>query len=238
MVDVIAFDADDTLWHDLPMFLATEEQFVELLSAYHTPEWIRERLFATEIKNLEHFGYGVKGYVLSMIETALDLTESRIGGAEVRRIVDWGHEMLRQPVQLLDGVRETVETLAGPYRLMLLTKGDLFDQESKLARSGLGDFFDAVEIVSAKNASVYRAIMSRHGVAPDRFVMVGNSLRSDVLPVLEAGGRAVHIPYESTWAHEYLDDADLAGKDFIALERIAQLPEWLAHGSHHSNSPR
>ena len=169
MVDVIAFDADDTLWHNERMFQATEAQFAELLAAYHPAEWVRERLFATEMKNLGHFGYGIKGFILSMIETALDLTESRITGAEVRRIVDWGHFMLQHPVQLLDGVRETIEALNGSYRLMLLTKGDLFDQESKLARSGLGEFFDAVEIVSAKNAATYRTILTRHAIAPERF---------------------------------------------------------------------
>jgi len=228
MVDLIAFDADDTLWHNEPIFQATETQFAQLLSTYHPPEWVRERLFATEMKNLGHFGYGIKGFILSMIETALDLTESRIGGAEVRRIVEWGHDMLGQPVQLLDGVRETVEALSGRYRLMLLTKGDLFDQESKLARSGLGEFFSAVEIVSTKNASTYRTIMMRHAIVPDRFVMVGNSLRSDVLPALEAGALAVHIPYEMTWAHEHLDEETLAGKEFAVLERITALPEWLA----------
>jgi len=227
MVDVIAFDADDTLWHNERMFQATEAQFAELLAAYHPAEWVRERLFATEMKNLGHFGYGIKGFILSMIETALDLTESRIGGAEIRRIVDWGHFMLQHPVQLLDGVRETIEALNGSYRLMLLTKGDLFDQESKLARSGLGEFFDAVEIVSAKNAATYRTILTRHAIAPERFVMVGNSLRSDVLPALEAGALAVHIPYETTWAHEHLDEEMLAGKEFGVLERISDLPEWL-----------
>ena len=228
MVDVIAFDADDTLWHNEPIFQSTETQFAEMLAAYHPPEWVRERLFATEIKNLGHFGYGVKGFILSMIETALDLTESRIGGAEVRRIIDWGHAMLHHPVELLDGVRETVEALAGNYRLMLLTKGDLFDQESKLARSGLGELFHAVEIVSAKNAATYRAVMKRHAVAPERFVMVGNSLRSDVLPVLEAGGLAVHIPYALTWAHEQLSEEEVRGREFQMLERITQLPEWIA----------
>lgn len=229
MVDVIAFDADDTLWHNERMFQATEVQFAELLSGYHPTEWVRERLFATEMKNLGHFGYGIKGFILSMIETALDLTESRIGGAEVRRIVEWGHEMLQHPVQLLDGVRETIEALNGRYRLMLLTKGDLFDQESKLARSGLGEFFDAVEIVSTKNATTYRTILTRHAIAPERFVMVGNSLRSDVLPALEAGALAVHIPYETTWAHEHLDAETLAGKEFGVLERIAELPDWLTN---------
>lgn len=227
MVDVIAFDADDTLWHNEPIFHSAEMQFAEMLAAYHPAEWVRERLFATEIKNLGHFGYGIKGFILSMIETALDLTESRIGGEEIRRIIDWGHAMLQHPVELLDGVRETVESLAGNYRLMLLTKGDLFDQESKLARSGLGESFAAVEIVSAKNAATYRTIMQRHGVAPERFLMVGNSLRSDVLPVLEAGGLAVHIPYALTWAHEQSSEEEVRGREFAVLERITLLPDWL-----------
>ena len=226
-VDLIAFDADDTLWHNEPMFQETEAQFAEMLAAYHPPEWVRERLFATEMKNLGHFGYGIKGFILSMIETALDLTESRIGGVEVRRIVDWGHAMLHHPVELLDGVRETVEALAADYRLMLLTKGDLFDQEAKLARSGLGEFFHAVEIVSTKNAATYRTIMNRHAVAPERFVMVGNSLRSDVLPALEAGALAVHIPYFTTWAHEHLDEEAVRGKEFAVLERISLLPDFV-----------
>ena len=228
MIDVIAFDADDTLWHNEPIFQAIEAQFAEMLASYHPAEWVRERLFATEMKNLGHFGYGIKGFILSMIETALDLTESRITGAEVRRIVDWGHEMLHHPVELLDGVRETIEALSAGYRLMLLTKGDLFDQESKLARSGIGEHFRAVEIVSTKTAATYRTIMQRHAVAPQQFVMVGNSLRSDVLPALEAGALAVHIPYFTTWAHEHLDDEALRGKAFTVLERIADLPSWLS----------
>lgn len=228
MIDVIAFDADDTLWHNEPIFQATEAQFAGMLAAYHPAEWVRERLFATEMKNLGHFGYGIKGFILSMIETALDLTESRITGAEVRRIVDWGHEMLHHPVELLDGVRETIEALSGDYRLMLLTKGDLFDQESKLARSGIGEHFHAVEIVSKKDAAAYAAIMRRHAVAPERLVMVGNSLRSDVLPALEAGAHAVHIPYFTTWAHEQLEEEALSGKEFAVLQRIADLPAWLA----------
>lgn len=226
-LEVIAFDADDTLWHNEPIFHATEAQFAEMLAAYHPADWVRDRLFATEMKNLGHFGYGIKGFILSMIETAIELTEARVTGAEVQKIIAWGHEMLHHPVELLEGVRETVESLAGRYKLMLLTKGDLFDQESKLARSGLGEFFDAVEIVSTKNAATYGAIMRRHAVAPERFVMVGNSLRSDVLPALEAGARAVHIPYALTWAHERLDEEALAGKEFGVVEKISALPEWI-----------
>ena len=226
--DWIAFDADDTLWHNETIFHAIEMKFVALLADYHPEPWVRERLFSTEMKNLGHFGYGIKGFILSMIETAVELTEKRIGGAEVQRILDWGHEMLLHPVELLDGVRETVGTLSGDHRLMLLTKGDLFDQESKLARSGIGESFAAVEVVSEKNAATYRRIMNRHAVAPERFLMVGNSLRSDVLPALEAGAMAVHIPYELTWAHEHIDEEALAGKTFTRLTRIAELVEWLA----------
>ena len=237
MIDVIAFDADDTLWHNEPIFHATEAQFAEMLAAYHPAEWVRDRLFATEMKNLGHFGYGIKGFILSMIETAIELTEARVTGAEVQRIIQWGHEMLHHPVELLDGVRETVESLAGRYKLMLLTKGDLFDQESKLARSGLGEFFDAVEIVSTKNAATYGAIMRRHGVPPERFLMVGNSLRSDVLPALEAGAQAVHIPYELTWAHERLDEEALAGKEFGVVETILALPDWIQNVGRASARP-
>jgi putative hydrolase of the HAD superfamily len=229
MLKLIAFDADDTLWHNEPLFHATESQFAEMLAQYHSAEWVRERLFATEMKNLGHFGYGIKGFILSMIETAIELTEGRVSGGEIQRILNWGHEMLMAPVDLLDGVRETIEALAPAYRLMLLTKGDLFDQEAKLARSGLGEQFHAVEIVSKKDARTYATILARHGVAPDEFLMVGNSVKSDVLPALEAGARAVHIPYTLTWAHERVDENSLHGRDFARLASIRELPDWLAH---------
>ncbi|HEX9984581.1 MAG TPA: HAD family hydrolase [Thermoanaerobaculia bacterium] len=228
MLDLIAFDADDTLWHNESNFQATETQFVQLVAAYHPEDLTRRRLLETEERNLGHFGYGVKGFILSMIETGIELTHGEIRGTDVQRIIDWGHELLRAPVELLEGVREVVEQLSAEYRLMLLTKGDLFDQESKLARSSLGEFFSAVEIVSDKKPETYRTIMARAGVEPSRFVMVGNSLRSDVLPVLEAGGRAVHIPYAMTWAHEHVDEAMLTGHDFARLTSVRELPAWLA----------
>jgi putative hydrolase of the HAD superfamily len=229
MFDVIALDADDTLWHNEPLFQATKERFQALLAPYHGGEWVDQRLYATESRNLRRFGYGIKGFVLSMVETAIDLTEGRITGGEIQQILGWGHEMLAAPVELLEGVRETVEALAARHRLVLLTKGDLFDQEGKLARSGLGDRFAAVEIVSEKDARTYAAVMVRHRVPPARFLMVGNSLRSDVLPVLEAGGAAVHVPYAITWTHETVAEEALAGKEFARLERFAELVEWL-HG--------
>ncbi len=227
MYDLIAFDADDTLWHNERLYLATASQFRELLSPYHSAEWIEERLNATEAKNLRHFGYGVKGFVLSMIETAIELTEGRIPGAEIQRILEWGREMLCAPIDLLGGVRETVEELARGRRLVLLTKGDLFDQENKLARSGLGPCFSAIEVVTEKTAASYRAILARHGVQADRFLMIGNSLRSDILPALEIGGSAIHIPYETTWVHDRVSAADLVGKEFVQLAEIREVTAWL-----------
>jgi putative hydrolase of the HAD superfamily len=231
MFDIIAFDADDTLWHNETLFQATAREFAALLAAHHPPEWIQERLFATEMKNLRHFGYGIKGFMLSMIETSIDLTEGRVTGAQIRTILDWGHGMLQAPIALLDGVGETIAALAGQHRLMLLTKGDLFDQESKLARSGLGEHFRAVEIVSEKSARTYASIMTRHQVEPARFLMVGNSLRSDILPVLEAGGTAIHIPYPTTWAHEHVAEEAMSGKVFTTLGSIRELSAWLGRNT-------
>ncbi len=228
MFELIAFDADDTLWHNESVFQATEAQFARLLESHHPADSVRQRLFATETKNLEHFGYGVKGFVLSMIETAVDLTEGGVRGDEIRQIIEWGHQMLRAPVQLLDGVRETIEALSRRHRLMLLTKGDLFDQESKLARSGLGDFFSSVEIVSEKNASTYQRVMTRSGIEPQHFLMIGNSLKSDVLPAIDAGASAIHIPYELTWAHERVDGH---GREITRLDSIREVPGWLGESA-------
>jgi putative hydrolase of the HAD superfamily len=232
MIALVALDADDTLWHNEPLYRDTRTHFHAMLARYHGPEVIDERLNDVERRNLEHFGYGVKGFVLSMIETGLELTENRLEGADVRRILAWGHEMLASPVELLDGVREAVERLAEVFPLILLTKGDLFHQESKLARSGLGQYFKGVEIVSEKDARTYRGIMTRYGVEPGAFVMAGNSLRSDVLPVLEAGGHAVHVPYELTWSHEHVPEAALDGVTFHRVAHIRELPALLQRLSH------
>ena len=227
MFDLIALDADDTLWHNERLYLATASQFREMLLPYHSAEWIEERLNATESKNLQHFGYGVKGFMLSMIETAIELTEGRISGAEILRILEWGREMLCAPIELLEGVRETVEDLARDRRLMLLTKGDLFDQENKLARSGLGHCFSAIEVVAEKTALTYRTILTRHGVRAEHFLMVGNSLRSDILPVLELGGTAIHIPSATTWVLDRVSAEELAGKEFVQLAEIREIAAWL-----------
>jgi putative hydrolase of the HAD superfamily len=223
---LVALDADDTLWHNEPLYRGTRDQFCAMLSR-HDPALIDEHLYAVERKNLAHFGYGVKGFVLSMIETGLDLTNDRLEGADIRRIIGWGRDMLASPVELLDGAREAVEALARHYRLVLLTKGDLFHQESKLARSGLGSFFSGVEIVSEKDAGVYRGVMARYGVAPGRFVMVGNSLRSDILPVIEAGGHAVHVPYAVEWIHEQVPPEALDGAHYHRIAQLGELPDLL-----------
>jgi putative hydrolase of the HAD superfamily len=182
-------------------------------------------LFATETKNLKHFGYGVKGFVLSMIETAIDVTESRIPAREIGEIIALGRSMLEHPVELLEGVADVVRALRGQYRLMIITKGDLFDQESKIARSGCAELFDAIEIVSEKDPATYLRILGKHQLAPERFLMIGNSVKSDVLPVLAIGARALHVPQALLWAHEAVS-AD-AAKGVEVLEKIALLPEWL-----------
>lgn len=225
--DLVAFDADDTLWHNETLFHGTQQRFRALLADYHPPMWIDARLDATERRNLTHFGYGVKGFVLSMIETAVELTEGRVAAAQVQQIIDWGREMLSTPIELLPGVREAVAAVAEAHRIAVITKGDLLDQEAKLARSGLGDLFAAFEVVSEKDSRTYAAVMRRLGVEPGRFVMVGNSVKSDVLPVLAAGGAAIHIPYELTWAHEVVP---AGAAEFATLDNIRELPAWLEIG--------
>lgn len=224
-LDVIAFDADDTLWHNEPLFTETKRKFERLLMNYHSGEWIDRKLDETEMRNIQHFGYGIKGFTLSMIETAIELTEGRVTASEIAEVIGFGREMMRHPVNLLEGAREAVAKLSDHYKLMIITKGDLFDQESKIARSGLGDYFSRIEIVSEKNRRTYEAIMERHAFSPERFLMVGNSLKSDILPVIEAGGRAVYIPYPMTWIHEMISDYDFGQARFSEVESIALLPE-------------
>lgn len=225
VIRTIAFDADDTLWHNEAHYRNAEAWFRGMLAPYHEPDWIQERLLATETANLARFGYGIKSFVLSMIETAVELTEGRITGQEVQRIVDLGKEMLAHPVEPLPHVPETLAALEGRYRLLVITKGDLLDQESKLARSGLSHYFAGLEVVSEKDEAAYRAILGRHGIAPAEFLMVGNSVRSDILPVLALGGLAVHVPAATTWIHEHVEDADPG--DFATLEHLGLLPAWL-----------
>lgn len=225
--EVVAFDADDTLWHNERVFVEAKERYAELLAPYHTVDWIDERLYATEIRNLDHYGYGIKSFTLSMIETAIELTEGRITGGEIQRIVALSKEMLQTPLQLLEHVEETIARLARSFRLLIVTKGDLFDQESKIAKSGLGDFFSHVEVVSRKDRSTYESVTTKYGIPPESFVMVGDSLRSDVLPVIELGGWAIHIPHETSWQHEHVPDEVVARYRFLRAQSIREVPDLL-----------
>jgi putative hydrolase of the HAD superfamily len=225
--DVIAFDADDTLWHNERYYMEAQASFAQLLSQYHKPEWVNDRLFETEMRNLEHFGYGIKAFALSMIETAVELTEGRIIGADIQKVVDIARKMITADMVLLDHVADTIPQLALGYQLMLITKGDLLDQETKITRSGLDEYFRYIEIVSGKTRAVYDRILKRYSITPGRFLMVGNSIKSDVLPILELGGSAVHIPYETTWLHE-VAEAPLADQlGFYSLVHMGELPTLL-----------
>ena len=230
----IAFDADDTLWVNEPNYNEIEQAFAELLSPYLSSDEVSRRLLAAEKRNLPIFGYGAKAFMLSMIETAIELTAGRVRGQEIQRIINMGKEMLSRPIQLLDGVQHVLDSLEEDYALMVLTKGDLLDQESKIARSGLSRYFQYVEIVSEKKAEVYRRILERHGWQPEEFVMIGNSLRSDILPVLAIGAYAIHIPAEITWQHEQVPEAEVADKHFMRLQKISQVLEHFETPIRHS----
>lgn len=227
MFDMIAFDADDTLWHNDTIYAATQERLKRLLETYLSAGRVEERLLVTETRNLAHFGYGVKAFTLSMIETAIEMTEGRIRAGDIQQIIDWGRAMLAVEIELLQHAAETVARLAETYPLMLLTKGDLLDQQNKLARSGLARFFKHVEIVSEKSEDSYRRLLARHGLEPGRFLMVGNSLKSDILPVVAIGGHAVYIPFHQTWALEQAAPPETGAAGYYELEHLGLLPEFL-----------
>ncbi|GAB3501770.1 HAD family hydrolase [Spirosoma knui] len=224
---LIAFDADDTLWVNEPNYVNVQQRLCDMLSHHIDQDTLTQQFYNTQIRNLQLFGYGAKGFTLSMIETAIELTDGAVSGREIQQIIDVSKELLTFPIDVLDGVYDVLDSLSKQYELMVLTKGDLFDQESKIARSGLGHFFSHVEIVSEKNEQSYQRILNRYGVKPEEFLMIGNSLKSDVLPVLTIGGHAIHVPYVITWAHERVDEDRLAGKSFTTLENIRDVLNWL-----------
>jgi putative hydrolase of the HAD superfamily len=230
--DIIAFDADDTLWHTERLYVDAQARFVQLLAPYLDADWVRERLFQTEMRNMQHFGYGVKAFALSMIETAVELTEGRVSGHDIRALIDLAKEMLSAEIELLDHVAETIPLLAARHRLMVITKGDLLDQETKIARSGLASYFERVEIVSEKTTESYARLFRQHGIAPQRCLMVGNSLRSDILPILALGGYAVYVPYDLTWQHEMAQPPPPDQPGFYQIEHLGQLPALLAQIEH------
>ena len=225
-VTTVGFDADDTLWHNEQYFRLTEARFADLLRDFADPDHLAERLLEAERRNIGHYGFGIKGFMLSMIETAIDVTDDRVPGRIIREIIEAGQEMLSHPIELLPHAREAVETAAATHRILLITKGDLLDQERKLAQSGLGDLFDGIEIVSDKQTGVYSEIFSRHGDGPEAAMMVGNSIKSDVLPVLAAGGWGVYVPHGISWALEHAE-TPTAHQRYRELDHLGQLASLL-----------
>jgi putative hydrolase of the HAD superfamily len=228
VLELIAFDADDTLWHNETLYQASQARYRELLAPFCSAADVDEALLATEKRNLSTLGYGIKAFTLSMIETAIELSGGRISGADVGSILDLAKEMIATPVQLLDHVAEVVPKLAQSHRLMILTKGDLLDQERKIAQSGLQPYVHHIEIVSEKDERAYRAILDSYGVAAEDFLMVGNSLRSDILPVAAVGGYAVHIPYHVTWVHETVDLPPRMADHYFEVAHMGELPALVA----------
>lgn len=219
---VIAFDADDTLFVNEPYFQETEEKFCALMSDYLSHQGLSQELFKTEIANLELYGYGIKGYILSMIEAAMRISNKTISIEVVEKITEYGKELLQKPIELLDGVEETLQALSGKYKLVVATKGDLLDQRRKLHNSGLGHYFHHIEVMSDKKEKDYEDLLKRLEIKAEEFFMIGNSLKSDVLPVLNIGGHAVHIPFHTTWEHEKINHK-VEHPNFKALEKITEV---------------
>ena len=223
---VIAFDADDTLFVNETYFLETEEKFCALMSDYLSHQGLSQELFRIEIKNLSIYGYGIKAYILSMIEAAMTISNNTIPVEVVGKIIEYGKELLEKPIVLLDGVEETLESLYGKYKLVVATKGDLLDQRRKLHNSGLGKYFHHIEVMSDKQEQDYLDLIKRLEIEPSEFYMIGNSLKSDVLPVLSIGGYAAHIPFHTTWAHEKIDH-EVRHENFRSFEKITEILELL-----------
>jgi putative hydrolase of the HAD superfamily len=225
-IQVIAFDADDTLWVNEPFFLETERKFCDMLEDFLPHHSVSRELLTIEIQNLAHYGYGVKGYILSMIEAAITITERRIGVEEIEKILALGKEMLHKDIELIDGVEDVLKALHGKYRLVMATKGDLLDQERKLVKSGLSKYFHHIEIVSEKQEPEYRKLIKHLDIQPHAFLMIGNSLKSDVLPVLNIGGHGFHVPFHTTWEHEKVE-AMIEHENFKQLTNIREVLQYI-----------
>lgn len=221
-IKVIAFDADDTLFVNEPYFQETEHKFNALMSDYLSHQGLSQELFRVEIQNLGLYGYGIKAYILSMIEAAMKISNNTISVKIIEKIIEYGKELLQKPIELLDGVEQTLQSLHGKYKLVVATKGDLLDQRRKLHNSGLGHYFHHIEVMSDKQEQDYKDLLKRLEIAPDEFLMIGNSLKSDVLPVLGIGGYAVHIPFHTTWEHEKIDH-EVVHVNFKSFENITEI---------------
>lgn len=225
-IKVVGFDADDTLWINETYFREAEERFAEFLEKFETKNKVDQELFKMEMKNLDIYGYGVKGFMLSMIESALELSNFTISQNTIAAILSLGKEMIEKPVELLPGVKEVLASLNDKYRLIVLTKGDLLDQERKLEKSGLSSYFHHVEVLSDKKENNYKNLLEHLEIELDEFLMIGNSLKSDVLPIINLGAKAVHVPFHTTWAHEELD-RDVKLKNYLTLNGLSDILKYL-----------
>ncbi|MFC4723605.1 HAD family hydrolase [Geojedonia litorea] len=226
-IKVIGFDADDTLWVNETYFREAELEFAKLLSPYETANKSDQELFKMEMQNLPLYGYGIKGFVLSMVEMALELSNHSVSNATIQAILDIGKSMLNKPVELLEGVEETLKDLSKTYRLILVTKGDLLDQERKLEKSGLTKYFHHIEVLSDKQEANYSNLLNHLDIKPSEFLMVGNSLKSDILPLINIKAKAVHVPFHTTWIHEQVNDTNLANKGYQTLGSLLELKPLL-----------
>jgi putative hydrolase of the HAD superfamily len=227
MIEIIGFDADDTLWHNETLYSQAKDQFQALLAPFSDPVGARRRLDELEEWNVHHYGYGIKSFALSMVEAAIEISRGQIEASSLSRILDIVKEMLNTEVKLFELVESTLAALAQKFPLILITKGDFFEQHRKIERSGLVKYFRYIEIVVDKTPDTYRGVLAKYNLAPDKFLMVGNSLRSDILPVLEIGGQAVYVPYASTWAHEQVDESARTATKYLEIEHLGQLPELI-----------
>ena len=225
--DLIAFDGDDTLWDNERLYLQAKERFDELLSHLSGPEKASQRLEEMELLNIRYYGYGIKSYVLSMIETAIEVTSGKVDGEIIQQIIKIAKDMLDAEVLLLENVQETLENLYQDYDLMLITKGDQFEQEGKINRSDLARYFRYVEIVGDKTRETYQRLFYKYQIDPHRFLMVGNSIRSDILPVVQLGGKAIYIHFMNTWTHEMVAEEEIKELEFVELTHLGQLPDYL-----------
>ena len=226
-IKTIAFDADDTLWVNETYFRDTEERFATLLESYETKNKVDQELFKKEMQNLPVYGYGIKGFMLSMIELALELSNGKVSSKVLQEILLMGKDMIAHPVELLPHIKEVLEKLSKKYRLIVLTKGDLLDQERKLEASGLSEYFHHVEVMSDKTPEKYKHLLDHLQIKISEFLMVGNSLKSDVLPLIEIGAQAIHIPFHTTWAHEEVSKESAEEADFLTLSDAKELLEVL-----------
>jgi len=222
-IKVICFDADDTLWVNEPFYRETEKHFFELMRDYTDEKSCNEILLDTEINNLKLYGYGAKSFMLSMIETALKISDHKIDTRIIEKIILLGHDLINKPIQLLDGVQDVLSYFHGKFRLIVATKGDLLDQERKLANSGLESFFHHIEVMSEKGVANYEKLIAHLDITPEEFVMIGNSIKSDIIPVIETGGYAIHIPCDTTWAHEHVENFKLENSRFKEIETLTEI---------------